>query len=87
MFTTLLRFDVVYYSHFKCNLKRIVDYPNLWNYLKDLYQQPGIKGTCNIDHIKQHYYKSHEKINPTGIVPKGPLIDFNDLHNRDKMKK
>jgi glutathionyl-hydroquinone reductase len=87
MFTTLLRFDLVYYSHFKCNLRRIVDYPNLWNYLKDLYQQPGVKETCNFEHIKQHYYKSHEKINPTRIVPKGPLIDFGAPHNRERMKK
>ncbi len=82
MFTTLLRFDSVYHGHFKCNLKRIVDYPNLWNYLKDLYQQSGVKDTCNLDHIKQHYYKSHTNINPTRIVPKGPVIDFDAPHNR-----
>lgn len=84
MFTTLLRFDAVYYVHFKCNLRRIVDYPNLWNYLKDLYQQPGVKETCNLDHIKRHYYKSHPKVNPTRIVPKGPLIDFDAPHNREQ---
>ena len=84
MFTTLLRFDPVYYVHFKCNLQHIVDYPNLWNYLKDLYQQPGVKETCNLDHIKQHYYKSHPFINPTRIVPKGPVIDFEESHNRYK---
>lgn len=84
MFTTLLRFDPVYYGHFKCNLRRIVDYPNLWNYLKDLYQQPGVSKTCNIAHIQQHYYKSHTKINPTRIVPKGPLINFAAPHDRDR---
>lgn len=84
MFTTLLRFDPVYYGHFKCNLRRIVDYPNLWNYLKDLYQQPGVKETCNLDHIKRHYYKSHDKINPTRIVPKGPIINFEEPHDRDR---
>ncbi|EGJ31482.1 putative glutathione S-transferase [Moorena producens 3L] len=78
MFTTLLRFDSVYYFHFKCNWQRILDYPNLWNYLKDLYHQPGVKETCNIDHIKQHYYRSHPFINPSGIVPKGPQISFSD---------
>lgn len=84
MFTTLLRFDPVYHGHFKCNLKRIVDYPNLWNYLKDVYQFPGIQDTCNLDHIKRHYYASHTQINPTGIVPKGPLIDFSAPHDRDR---
>ncbi|MDY7013954.1 MAG: glutathione S-transferase family protein, partial [Cyanobacteriota bacterium] len=76
MFTTLLRFDLVYYVHFKCNLQHIWDHPNLWNYLKDLYQQPGVKETCNLDHIKRHYYESHPHINPSGIVPKGPIIDL-----------
>ncbi|BDA70245.1 glutathione S-transferase-like [Rivularia sp. IAM M-261] len=83
MFTTLFRFDAVYYVHFKCNINRIIDYPNLWNYLKDLYQYPGVKATCNLDHIKRHYYKSHPKVNPTRIVPKGPNIDFEAPHNRD----
>jgi glutathionyl-hydroquinone reductase len=85
LFTTLFRFDAVYYVHFKCNIRRIVDYPNLWNYLKDLYQYPGVKETCNLDHIKRHYYKSHPKVNPTGIVPKGPEIDFDAPHNRDRL--
>ncbi|PMB08829.1 glutathione-dependent reductase [Fischerella thermalis CCMEE 5273] len=85
MFTTLYRFDPVYYVHFKCNLRRIVDYPNLWNYLKDLYQQPGVKQTCNLDHIKRHYYRSHPKVNPTRIVPKGLLIDFDAPHHRDRL--
>ncbi|WP_304941006.1 glutathione S-transferase family protein [Trichocoleus sp. FACHB-591] len=84
MFTTLLRFDAVYYSHFKCNLRRIVDYPNLWNYLKDIYQHPEVKPTCYLDHIKLHYYKSHPKVNPTGIVPKGPIIDFDAPHDRTR---
>ena len=83
MFTTLLRFDAVYYVHFKCNLHRIVDYPNLWGYLRDLYQHPGVKETCNLDHIKRHYYKSHPKVNPTRIVPKGPIIDFETPHTRN----
>lgn len=84
MFTTLLRFDSVYYTHFKCNLRRIVDYPNLWGYLCDIYQHPGVAETCNLDHIKQHYFRSHPKVNPTRIVPKGPLIDFNTPHDRDR---
>jgi putative glutathione S-transferase len=85
MFTTLFRFDAVYYVHFKCNLRRIIDYSNLWNYLKELYQQPGVKATCNLDHIKRHYYKSHPKVNPTRIVPMGPQINFDAPHNRDEM--
>lgn len=82
LFTTLVRFDPVYVGHFKCNKKRIVDYPNLWGYLKDLYQQPGIAETVDIQYIKEHYYRSHESINPTRIVPQGPLIDFNEAHDR-----
>ncbi len=85
MFTTLFRFDAVYYVHFKCNINRIIDYPNLWNYLKELYRYPGVKETCNLDHIKRHYYKSHPKVNPSRIVPKGPNIDFEVPHNRDKI--
>ena len=76
MFTTLFRFDAVYYVHFKCNLRHIWDYPNLWNYLKRIYHYPGVKETCNLEHIKLHYYQSHPHINPSGIVPTGPLIDF-----------
>jgi len=87
IFTTLLRFDAVYYGHFKCNLRHIVDYPNLWNYVKDLYQHPGIKETCNLHHIKQHYYTSHPGVNPSGIVPKGPLINFDEPHNRDSLTR
>ncbi len=82
LFTTLVRFDPVYVGHFKCNKRRIVDYPNLWGFLRDLYQQPGIAATVNIDNIKRHYYCSHETINPTRIVPAGPDIDFSEPHNR-----
>lgn len=84
LFTTLFRFDVVYYVHFKCNLRRIVDYPNLWGYLRDLYQLPAFKVTCNLDHIKSHYYRSHPNVNPYQIVPKGPIIDFDGAHGRDR---
>ena len=77
MFTTLFRFDAVYYVHFKCNLRHIWDYPNLWNYLKRIYHYPGVEETCNLEHIKLHYYQSHPHINPSGIVPTGPSIDFN----------
>jgi len=84
LFTTLVRFDAVYYSHFKCNLRRIVDYPNLGNYLRDLYQVPTIAATVNMDHIKRHYYGSHRQINPTGIVPIGPLLDFMRPHDRGR---
>jgi putative glutathione S-transferase len=76
LFTTLVRFDPVYVGHFKCNIRRLVDYPNLWAYTRDLYQQPGIAETVNLEHIKKHYYVSHKSINPTGVVPKGPDIDF-----------
>ena len=76
LFTTLIRFDPVYYGHFKCNLKRLVDYRNLWDYTRELYQVPGVAATINFDHIKQHYYRSHHSINPNGIVPKGPTLDL-----------
>lgn len=76
LFTTLIRFDPVYVGHFKCNLRRIADYPNLSGYLRDLYQMPGIAETVNMLHIKSHYYQSHRTINPTGIVPNGPVIDL-----------
>ena len=82
LFTTLIRFDPVYVGHFKCNIRRIADYPNLSNYLRDLYQQPGIARTVNIEHIKRHYYESHTSINPSRVVPKGPDIDFLKPHNR-----
>jgi len=82
LFTTLLRFDPVYVGHFKCNLRRIADYPNLSGYLRELYQVPGIADTVDIRHIKGHYYQSHHTINPTGIVPVGPLIDLTLSHGR-----
>ena len=85
LFPTLVRFDSVYHGHFKCNLRRIVDYPNLWGYAKDLYQQPGVAETVNMDHIKKHYYRSHESINPTRIVPKGPVLDFTEAHDRGQL--
>jgi len=86
LFCTLVRFDVVYHGHFKCNLRRIIDYPNLQGYLMDLYQQPGIADTVNFDHIKRHYYMTHRHINPTGIVPIGPILDLTKSHGRDSMK-
>ncbi|MGO9701142.1 MAG: glutathione S-transferase family protein [Xanthobacteraceae bacterium] len=84
LFTTLVRFDAVYYSHFKCNVRRIIDYPNLWNYLRDLYQTPGVAETVSLDHIKRHYYGSHRNVNPTGIVPIGPALDFDLPHDRNR---
>ena len=84
-FCTLVRFDVVYHGHFKCNLRRIIDYPNLQNYLMDLYQHPGIAETVNFDHIKRHYYMTHTQINPTRIVPIGPLLDLGKPHNRERL--
>ena len=84
LFTTLVRFDAVYVGHFKCNIRRIVDYPNLWGYLRDLYQVPGIAETVSIEHIKAHYYTSHANINPTRIIPVGPLLDFNEPHDRTR---
>ncbi len=87
LFTTLLRFDPVYVGHFKCNLRRLADYPNLWNYTRELYQVPGVASTVNMEHIKGHYYRSHKNINPTGIVPAGPEIDFSAPHDRDQFPK
>jgi glutathionyl-hydroquinone reductase len=84
LFTTLVRFDAVYFGHFKCNLRRIVDYPNLSNYLRDLYQTPGIAETVDFDHIKRHYYGSHRRVNPTGIVPLGPALDLGAPHDRGR---
>ncbi len=86
LFTTLIRFDAVYFGHFKCNKKRIIDYPNLDNYLRELYQRPGIAETVILDEIKTHYYGSHETVNPTRIVPKGPLLDFTTPHDRDRFE-
>ena len=85
LFTTLVRFDPVYVGHFKCNLARIADYPNLLGYLRDLYQQPGIAATVHMDHIKSHYHGSHESINPWRIVPLGPRLDYTAPHGRDRL--
>ena len=82
LFTTLVRFDAVYVGHFKCNKKRLCDYPNLWGYTRELYQQPGVSETVDLEHIKHHYYGSHKMINPNGIIPSGPFINFHDAHNR-----
>jgi len=86
LFTTLIRFDAVYYSHFKCNRQRISDYPELSGYLRDLYQQPGVAETVDFDHIKQHYFYSHESINPTRIVPSGPKLDYDAAHDRARFE-
>jgi putative glutathione S-transferase len=85
LFTTLVRFDPVYVGHFKCNLRRIADYPNLSNYLRELYQVPGVAETCDFEHIKGHYFGSHTSINPTRIVPKGPEMDLSAPHDRDRL--
>lgn len=84
LFTTLIRFDSVYFAHFKCNLRSIESYPNLSNYVKDLYQYPGVAETVNFEHIKTHYYFSHDMINPTRVVPIGPLIDYMAAHDRGR---
>jgi len=84
LFTTLVRFDAVYYVHFKCNLHHIADYPNLWNYTRELYQVPGVAETVNLMQIKRHYYASHQSINPRRIVARGPAIDFSAPHDRDR---
>ena len=84
LFTTLVRFDAVYYGHFKCNLRELRAYPNLWAYVRDIHQMPGIAETVDMRHIKAHYYGSHATINPTGIIPKGPEIDFSAPHDRDR---
>lgn len=85
LFTTIIRFDAVYHGHFKCNLRRIADYPNLSNWLRELYQWPGIAETVDFEHIKNHYYGSHKTINPTGVVPKGPAQEFNAPHDRARL--
>ena len=82
LFTTLIRFDTVYHGHFKCNRRRIVDYPNLWGYTRELYQWPGVAETVNLDHIARHYHYSHESINPHRIVPIGPILDLDAPHGR-----
>ncbi len=85
LFTTLIRFDAVYHGHFKCNLRRIADYPNLSNWLREIYQWPGVAETVDFQHIKNHYYGSHKTINPSGIVPKGPAQDFTAAHDRARL--
>jgi len=85
LFTTLLRFDAVYVGHFKCNLRRIVDYPALQGFLRDVYQTPGVAALCNFGHIKGHYYQSHEALNPSRIVPKGPVLSLDHPHDRDRV--
>ncbi len=87
LFTTLVRFDPVYVGHFKCNLRRLVDYPNLWNYTRELYQVPGVTETVNMQHIKRHYFGSHRSVNPTGIVPLGPEVDFTAPHDRARFER
>ena len=83
LFTTLVRFDAVYHGHFKCNLRRLSDYPQLWGHTRELYQWPGVAATVDLRHIKEHYYRSHITINPNGIVPAGPVLDFDAPHGRD----
>lgn len=85
LFVTLVRFDAVYHGHFKCNLRRIADYPQLSGYLRDLYQHDGVAETVNLDHIKRHYYATHREINPTGIVPLGPELDLTSPHGRESL--
>jgi putative glutathione S-transferase len=85
LFTTLLRFDPVYFGHFKCNIRRIVDYEHLWPYVRDLYQTPGVADTVHFDHIKPHYYMSHHTVNPTRVVPVGPAMDFAAPHEREQL--
>jgi putative glutathione S-transferase len=85
LFVTLIRFDAVYVGHFKCNLRRIADYPNLWGYLRDLYQFRNVAATVNFDHIKRHYYMTHGDINPTRIVPIGPQQELNAPHGRERL--
>jgi putative glutathione S-transferase len=85
MFTTLYRFDEVYHTHFKCNRRQVTDYENLWGYLRELYQLPGVADTCHMDHVKQHYYRSHDHLNPKRLVPEGPAPDFEAPHDRDEL--
>jgi putative glutathione S-transferase len=87
LFTTLVRFDPVYHFHFKCNRRRLRDYPNLWGYVRDVYQHPGVAETVNLEHIKQHYYRSHPTVNPTRIVPVGPEVDYTTPHDRARFQQ
>jgi putative glutathione S-transferase len=85
LFTTLIRFDAVYVGHFKCNIRRLVDYRNLSAYARDIYQSPGVAATVNFEHIRRHYYESHRSINPSRIVPAGPVLDFTSSHGRERL--
>ncbi|HEV7990420.1 MAG TPA: glutathione S-transferase family protein [Gemmatimonadaceae bacterium] len=85
LWTTLVRFDAVYVGHFKCNIRRLIDYPNLWGYARDLYQRDGFGDTVDFDHIKRHYYMTHERLNPSRIVPAGPIVDWSAAHDRDRL--
>jgi putative glutathione S-transferase len=85
MFTTLVRFDEVYHTHFRCNVRQITDYENLWGYLRDVYQTDGVAETVEMSHIKEHYYTTHDDLNPKRIVPKGPSPEFNAPHGRGKL--
>lgn len=85
LFTTLIRFDAVYHGHFKCNLRRLADYPNLSGYVRELYQWPEVAATLNLQHVKDHYYRSHATINPNGIVPSGPILALSEPHDRDRL--
>ncbi len=87
LFTTCVRFDAVYVGHLKCNLRALVDYPHLWPYVRELYQFDGVAETVNFDHIKRHYYVTHDSINPTGIVPRGPTLDFEAPHDRHSLPR
>lgn len=85
LFPTLYRFDAVYHTHFKCTLQRLVDFENLWPYAREIFQLSGVRETCNMEHVKAHYYRSHEDINPTGFVPVGPAVDWSAPHNRTRL--
>ncbi|QCC49342.1 glutathione S-transferase family protein [Halobellus limi] len=85
LFPTLYRFDAVYHTHFKCNIRRLIDFDHLWDYARDIYQTGGVPETCNMDHVKAHYYRSHDDINPTGFVPVGPELDWTEPHNRNEL--
>jgi len=85
MFTTLVRFDEVYHTHFKCNVRRITDYDNLWPYLRDVYQTDGVAETVEMSHIKEHYYTTHPDVNPKRIIARGPSPDFGAPHDRDRL--
>lgn len=87
LFATLFRFDAVYHTHFKCNIRKITEFENLWNYTRDLYQLKDISKTCRLDHVKDHYYRSHKEINPKGFVPVGPELDFVEDHGREKLSE